>query len=140
APADVQRDLRELTFPLLAHNSVIDDPVIDDAVRWSLGKEKLKLEALKVPGVGNRLFFKHEERPLLVFPGKLVLGRVQRDELNRGALKINVAFTLPPGAYATLVIKRLFHYSWHEETREDVQATQDRKSTRLNSSHVKISY
>jgi len=126
APPDLQRELRQLTFPLLAHNSVIDDPVIDDAVRWSLGKEKLKLADLKVPGVGNRLFFKHEERPILVDPGKLVLGRVQRDELNRGALKINVAFTLPPGAYATLVIKRLFHYSWHEETREDVQATQDR--------------
>ena len=51
-------------------------------------------------------------------------GRPQRDELNRDALKINVAFTLPPGAYATLVVKRLFHFSWREDTKEEIRATQ----------------
>ena len=40
---------------------------------------------------------------------KLVLGRVAPDELNRGLSKLNVAFTLSPGSYATLVVKRLFH-------------------------------
>ena len=38
-----------------------------------------------------------------------MIGQPLHDELNRGYGKVNVAFTLPPGAYATLVIKRLFH-------------------------------
>ena len=46
---------------------------------------------------------------MLVQPQKLVLGRVAPDELNRGYSKLNVAFTLSPGSYATLVVKRLFH-------------------------------
>ena len=54
--------------------------------------------------------------PLLVQPSKLVLGRTQADELNRGFAKLNVAFTLPPGSYATLVVKRLFHKTAREDT------------------------
>src|SRR5262249_53305829 len=61
------------------------------------------------------VFFKHEERALLTVPGKLVVGKALRDEMNRGRLKVNVAFTLPPGAYATLVMKRLFWFDLLEE-------------------------
>jgi tRNA pseudouridine13 synthase len=46
-----------------------------------------------------------------VQPGRLALGEAKPDELNRGRLRVNVAFTLPPGAYATLVVKRLFHWT-----------------------------
>jgi tRNA pseudouridine13 synthase len=53
-----------------------------------------------------------------------VLGRPQADELNRGSIKVNVAFTLPPGAYATLVVKRLFHFSWREDTPDEIRAAQ----------------
>src|SRR5260370_18944344 len=45
---------------------------------------------------------KHEERPLFVVPGKLRVNEPRPDELNRGRLKLNLSFTLPPGAYATL--------------------------------------
>src|SRR5216684_3120952 len=68
------------------------------------------------------LFFKHEERPILVYPEKLVVGRAQRDELNRDRLKLNVAFTLPPGSYATLVIRRLFHFCYREESAQEITA------------------
>jgi tRNA pseudouridine13 synthase len=39
------------------------------------------------------------------------VGEGKPDELNRGRMRVNVAFTLPPGAYATLVVKRLFHWT-----------------------------
>src|SRR5581483_5745755 len=70
------------------------------------------------------LWFKHEERPLLVYPHKLIIGRTQPDELNRPLNKVNVAFTLPPGSYATLVVKRLFHFAPSEsgETEESHHA------------------
>src|SRR5690606_24511921 len=61
------------------------------------------------------MFFKHEERPVVVKPGKLVVGKPQPDELNRGRLKVNIGFTLPPGAYATLVTRRLFWFSELEQ-------------------------
>ncbi|HXX32502.1 MAG TPA: tRNA pseudouridine(13) synthase TruD [Myxococcaceae bacterium] len=101
--------LRRATFPLLAPDTRIEDPRIAEAVGWVLGKEKLTLERLRVPAAPQLLYFRHEERPVLVQPQKLVLGRVSPDELNRGLQKLNVAFTLPPGSYATLVVKRLFH-------------------------------
>jgi hypothetical protein len=57
----------------------------------------------------------------LIYPHKLVIGQQRRDDLNRGAYKLNVSFTLPPGSYATLVVKRLFHFAWleREESEED---------------------
>jgi tRNA pseudouridine13 synthase len=101
--------LRTATFPLLAPDTRISDPRIAEAVAWVLGKEKLTLDRLRITDAPRMLYFKHEERPILVQPQKLVLGRVAPDELNRGYSKLNVAFTLSPGSYATLVVKRLFH-------------------------------
>ncbi len=126
ASPEVMKTLREATFPLLAPDSTFQDPKVEEAVRWVLGREKLELKDLRIAESPKLLFFKHEERPLLVFPHKLVLGRPQRDELNReeDALKVNVAFTLPPGAYATLVVKRLFHFDWSEETRQQIRDEQ----------------
>ncbi|WNZ58662.1 tRNA pseudouridine(13) synthase TruD [Myxococcus sp. MxC21-1] len=124
ASPEVLRTLRDASFPLLAPNSTFSDPKVEEAVRWVLGREKLQLSDLQVPGAERRLYFKHEERPLLSFPHKLVVGRTQADELNRDDIKVNIAFTLPPGAYATLVIKRLFHFEYAEDSAETIRASQ----------------
>jgi tRNA pseudouridine13 synthase len=124
APPEVVERLREATFPLLSPQSDPQDPDVKDAVAWVLGKEKLKLADLVIPDARKLLFFKSEERPLLVYPHKLVISQPSPDELNRGYGKVNVAFTLPPGAYATLVIKRLFHQGYREDTAEEIRASQ----------------
>jgi tRNA pseudouridine13 synthase len=124
AGPEVLRTLREATFPLLAPDTTFQDPKVEEAVHWVLGREKISLKDLVIEEARRLLYFRHEERPVLVFPHKLVLGRPAPDELNRGAMKINVAFTLPPGAYATLVVKRLFHFSWREDTAEEIRAAQ----------------
>lgn len=108
ASPEVLARIKSLHFPLLAPDSTFTDDAVREAAFWALGKEKLTLDQLRVPDT-RLLYFRHEERPLLVFPQKLVLGRPEPDELNRGFQKVNVAFTLPPGSYATLVVKRLFH-------------------------------
>ncbi len=113
--------LRSSTFPLLAPDSRLEDPKVKQAVDWVLGREKLKLEDLRIEEAPRMLFFKHEERPTVVVPHKLVIGRVQNDDLNRGFLKVNIAFTLPPGAYATLVIKRLFHFEYEEDSAQRIR-------------------
>jgi len=123
ADPETLRWLRTLTFPLLGPNTPVGDARVREAVEWVLGKEKLRLEQLRIPGAERLLYFKHEERDVLVQPSKLVLGRTQADELNRGYGKLNVAFTLPPGSYATLVVKRLFHRTAREDTPDEIRAS-----------------
>ena len=104
------RRLGDATFPLLGPDSTFTDPAVERAALAPLGRESMTLASLAVPGTPE-IHFDHEERPLLVRPGRLTVGDGRPDELNRGRLKVNVAFTLPPGAYATLVVKRLFAWT-----------------------------
>ncbi len=124
AAPEVLRYLRGLEFPLLSPHTVFNDEKVKEAATWALGKEKLTLEQLKIPGAERLVYFKHELRPVVVYPHKLVLGKTRPDELNRPLLKLNIAFTLPPGAYATLVVKRLFHFGYREDSAEEIRATQ----------------
>lgn len=111
AASEVLQKLRTLSFPLLSPETTFEDEQVREAAIWALGKDKLTLEQLRIKGAEKLLWFKHELRPVLVYPHKLVLGKAGFDELNRPHYKLNVAFTLPPGSYATLVVKRLFHFS-----------------------------
>jgi tRNA pseudouridine13 synthase len=104
------RGLRDRTFPLLAPATRFEDPAVEKAALSVLGREDMALSDLAVPGTPE-IHFEPEERPLLVQPGRLALGEAKPDEMNRDRLRVNVAFTLPPGAYATLVVKRLFHWT-----------------------------
>jgi tRNA pseudouridine13 synthase len=104
------RALRDRTFPLLGPDSTFDDPAVRAAALSVLGREDMTLADLRVPDA-PQIHFDHEERPLFVRPGKLVVAEARRDEENRDRLRVNVAFTLPPGAYATLVVKRLFWWT-----------------------------
>jgi tRNA pseudouridine13 synthase len=108
--AGLARLLEGRTFPLLAPDSRIEDPEVRRAALSVLEREDMTLDSLRVPGA-PQIHFDHEERPLLVRPGKLVVGESRPDELNRGRFRVNVAFTLGPGAYATLVVKRLFFWT-----------------------------
>ena len=112
-PRSLTRELRDdlwnRTFPLLAPDSRIDDPRVRDAALGALRAQGLAVEQLRVPD--SPLFFKHEERPLFVRPGKLRVHPPRPDELNRGRRKVNLSFTLPPGAYATLVVRRVLWFA-----------------------------
>ncbi len=109
APAALLPLLRRGTFPLLAPETPLPDGPIGRAITTVLQREKLALSSLRIPG--TPLFFRHEERPIAVFPDKLVVGKAERDEHFPGRLRVNLAFTLPPGAYATLVVRRLLWYA-----------------------------
>ena len=98
-------------FPLLAPTTRFDDKAVERAALSVLGREDMGLKDLSVPGTPE-IHFDPEERPLVVHPGRLAVGEPSPDELNRGRQRVNVAFTLPPGAYATLVVKRLFHWTF----------------------------
>ena len=113
-PRALTRELRDelwsKTFPLLAPESTFADPLVRDSAVGALRAQGLTLEDLRVPET-PQLFFKHEERPLFVVPGKLRVNQPRPDELNRGRMKVNLSFTLPPGAYATLVVRRVLWFA-----------------------------
>ena len=52
------------------------------------------------------LDFRAGERGAVVTPSELTIGDPAPDDLNAGRLALPLAFTLPPGAYATMVVKR----------------------------------
>lgn len=124
---EVLQYLSKATFPLLAPDTTFTDPKVEEAVKWVLTREKLKLEDLRIKEAPKLLFFKHEERPLIVHPEKLVIGKPRPDDFNRGFIKVNIAFTLPPGSYATLVVKRLFHFGVEKERLEDIAPREPRE-------------
>ena len=64
----------------------------------------------------------------MVVPGKLVIGKEREDELQPGRSKVNVAFTLPPGAYATLVTKRLFWFDLEKGRKERLVEIREAKA------------
>jgi tRNA pseudouridine13 synthase len=96
------------TFPLIDHATPIADPRIAASVDAALKAEGLTRESFAIKGVTGA-FFKHEERPLVLRPERLVVSRPPSpDEKNHGRLAVGLSFRLPPGGYATLVVKRLF--------------------------------
>src|SRR5215468_7705264 len=130
ADAATLQYLRAARFPLLAPDTQFTDAAIQQAAEWALSREKIALADLRIEKAVHQLFFKHEERPVIVFPEKLVLGRPAADELNRGLLKLNVAFTLSPGSYATLVVRRLFHFCYREDSHAELGTRSARRPRR----------
>ena len=58
----------------------------------------------EVPG----MIWKEEPRDVLVKPGDVADVRLEPDDMNAGQVKATLQFSLPRGAYATMMIKRLF--------------------------------
>ena len=109
-PRALREELWSMTFPLLAADSQVGDELVRECALGALRAQGLHLQDLHVPGT-PQLFLKHEERPLFVLPGKLRVHEPRPDEVNRGRRKVNLSFTLPPGAYATLVVRRVMWFA-----------------------------
>jgi tRNA pseudouridine13 synthase len=120
---ETARRLDRMTFPLLGPDSTFTDPQVEKAAMAPLLREQMTLASLAVPGTPE-IHFDHEERPLLSRPGRLTVGDTRPDDLNEGRFKVNVAFTLPPGAYATLVVKRLFWWTLEPGARKKEEAAE----------------
>lgn len=115
------------TFPLLDHQVRPTDPDVRAAIDATLAAEGLTLERFRIEGIPG-CFFKHHERPLLIRPARLkLLGPAAPDERRPGRLKQALSFELPPGAYATLVLRRLFGA---EPRRGDLQVRREGRAQR----------
>jgi tRNA pseudouridine13 synthase len=102
---DAQRvELGALQLPLPSARLKLDpaDPR-GEVVRAVLEEEGLELRDLQVRGV-RELFFSRGERAALCVPAGLT-AETAADELHTGRVALTVAFDLPRGSYATLLVK-----------------------------------
>lgn len=63
----------------------------------------------QVPG----MVWREEPRTVLIKPADLEEARIAPDELHAGRVKVTLSFALPRGAYATMLLKRLFAPPFH---------------------------
>ncbi len=91
----------ELSIPLLTPTSPSDE-----IARRILAEEGIEQRMLRLKSL-ERTFFGKGIRPAIVRPVKFS-AETGEDELNRGKKKLSLAFELPKGSYATIVLKRLF--------------------------------
>lgn len=71
-----------------------------------LKKEKISMEMLSNIDIGKFNFY---ERKIIMKPSCFHYSDFEEDELNKGKYKIKLSFILEKGAYATIVIKRIFN-------------------------------
>lgn len=78
---------------------------VDDVSLKVLEREGLTLESLKD--------FNIQERRVIIAPENFSILKPELDEVNdkgkKNFFKITISFTLPPGSYATIVLKRIFN-------------------------------
>lgn len=106
----VRESLSGLEMPLLGPRTKIHDDAVGEAIAETLEAEGLTLPQFRLEGL-EHAFMKEVSRPLILTPDHFEVGEVELDELaskGEDLRKLTLSFTLPPGAYATLVIKRVF--------------------------------
>ncbi|MCC6670762.1 MAG: tRNA pseudouridine(13) synthase TruD [Planctomycetes bacterium] len=104
---DMVARLRTARTPLWAPDGEGGDPGFRRAMATVLDEDGITEEMVRqhqVPG----MIWKEEARPLLVMPGAFQAGALLPDDLAPGFHRITLSFRLPRGAYATMLIKRLF--------------------------------
>jgi len=95
-----------LPFPSARLKLSADDPR-DSLYQEVLAKEQMSLQGMKIRGL-REVFFSKGERAALVMPIDLKY-EAGADELHPQQHKLTMAFELPRGSYATLIVKRIQH-------------------------------
>ncbi len=90
-----------LSLPLPSARLKVSSPDLDAV----LADEGLTLSTLKVPGL-QKPYFSKGDRPACLRPSGTTWA-ADDDDLNRGRRKLTLAFDLPRGCYATMIVKRL---------------------------------
>lgn len=99
--------LATLSIPNPSPKTIFKSEKIEKITTDILAREGFVLKDLKLPIRVRGIFLKPFDRKALVFPEKLSYQEPDVDERYRGKLKLELAFFLPKGSYATILVKRL---------------------------------
>lgn len=95
------------TLSLVDADVRFQDPRVRSVVTQVMSEEGVRREQLRRGDIAG-FRFKAEERALCLVPSDFQSSEPEPDESEPGAMKARLAFELPRGSYATLVLKRLF--------------------------------
>lgn len=102
----LQGRLSEASLPLPQHRAVYKRPEPAKIVQELLEKEGFGLNDLKAR-ILQKAYLPKGKRPLLLFPGEISPAQLEPDDQFPGRQAARLAFSLPSGSYATLVLKSL---------------------------------
>jgi tRNA pseudouridine13 synthase len=105
-PPDVAETVRAARLPVPGHDTVCAEPRVQRILAEVLEEEGIGLSELRVRQM-HGIRVGGVERPAIVMPEDFSVSSPDQDELYPGRMKIRLAFFLPRGSYATLLIKRL---------------------------------
>jgi Uncharacterized conserved protein len=105
-PALSDRLPPDATVPLPHHRAVYGDPLLAAVVENILQAEGLTLSDLKLRLL-RRAYLPRGQRRLVLRPADVSASPPAPDERFPGRQKITLTFALPPGSYATLVVRSL---------------------------------
>jgi tRNA pseudouridine13 synthase len=105
-PDELLKTLSEVRIPLLHHRVAFSDPRVAEEARAVLKAESLSVGDFKAR-VLKRAYLSKGERCLLLFPQDVLVGGEEDDDHFEGRRKMQIAFSLPPGSYATLLLRIL---------------------------------
>ena len=96
---EIFQQIKDLKIPALGTEYPPKDPKIARIIKEVLEDEGITEDILKAEKIGIKLFTDFE-RPAFAFPKDLKI-------LDKGNNYIKLSFTLPPGSYATVLLKKL---------------------------------
>ncbi|MBI1802558.1 MAG: tRNA pseudouridine(13) synthase TruD [Chloroflexi bacterium] len=105
-PDGLRLQLDRLMIPLPNHRAAFAEPLVEQAAAAVLAQEQLTLNDFKAR-ILKRAFADKSSRALIVRPQEVSASDPDNDELARKRWKVTVRFFLPPGSYATLVMKAI---------------------------------
>jgi tRNA pseudouridine13 synthase len=101
-----QKILRKLVIPTVSYKIPDISPDVDKAVKQVLTERGLKPSDFNLKKV-RKAFFKSFLRPAITVPQNLHQEPFEDDDIYPGFLKLKLKFSLPPGCFATMLIKSI---------------------------------
>nr|MBC7245130.1 tRNA pseudouridine(13) synthase TruD [Chloroflexota bacterium] len=105
-PGMYLEQLKAVRVPLFHHRMVTTDPKIAAISEAILAEEGIRREDLK-SRLLHRAYLPRGVRSLLAFPSEATVGEMKSDDATPNRYKRTISFILPPGSYATLMLKVL---------------------------------
>ena len=95
-----------LQIPLPSHRATYVDPELAAAAEVVLAEEGLALQDFKAR-ILKKAFAAKSSRALIVHPERAAVSDPENDDMGHKRWKVTLRFQLPPGSYATLVVKAI---------------------------------
>ncbi len=91
---------------IFGHETKLSKSAEDKIISDILEKEKIKSENFQISEIKD-ISSKGGEREFLLKPKEIKILEISEDEFNSGKLKAKISFSLPPGSYATIILKEI---------------------------------